>query len=55
MVEMLFTVDCRDRVFYFGSHVIHAAALILFMNNRIALRSLNDLEEIVLFLNFIKV
>lgn len=38
-------------MFYFGAHVIHAAALVLFMNNAIALRSLDDLEAIVMFLN----
>ena len=38
-------------MFYFGAHVIHAAALALFSNNKIALCSLDDLEQIVLFLN----
>lgn len=31
--------------------MIHAAALTIFMNYNIILRSLNDLEEIVMFLN----
>ena len=41
----------RDRVFYFGSHVIHAAALTIFSNYQIRLKSLQDLEEVVMFLN----
>ena len=40
-----------DRVFYFGSHVIHAATLTIFVNYDIILRSMNDLEDIVMFLN----
>lgn len=41
----------RDRVFYFGSHVIHAAALQILKNNEIVLMKMNDLEDIVVFLN----
>lgn len=51
MVCISFPSSSRDRVFYFGSHVIHAAALTVFTNFDIMLRSLNDLEEIVMFLN----
>ena len=41
----------RDRVFYFGSHVIHAAALQILKNSEIVLMKMNDLEDIVVFLN----
>lgn len=41
----------RDRVFYYGSHVIHATAMQVFLNYEKVLRSMNDLEEIVVFLN----
>lgn len=38
-------------MFYYGSHVIHAAAMQIFMNYEKSLRGMNDLEEIVVFLN----
>ena len=41
----------RDRVFYYGSHVIHATAMQIFLNYEKVLCSMNDLEEIVVFLN----
>ena len=41
----------RDRVFYYGSHVIHATAMQIFLNYEKVLRGMNDLEEIVVFLN----
>lgn len=40
----------RDRVFYFGSHVIHAAALQILKNNQKLLLKKDDLEDIVVFL-----
>ena len=39
-----------DRVFYFGSHVIHAAALQILKNNQKLLLKKDDLEDIVVFL-----
>ena len=41
----------RDRVFYFGSHVIHAAAMEIFITYEKSLCKMTDLEQIVVFLN----
>lgn len=40
-----------DRVFYFGSHVIHAAAMEIFITYEKSLCKMTDLEQIVVFLN----
>lgn len=40
----------RDRVFYFGSHVIHAAALQILKNSEKVLLKKDDLEDIIVFL-----
>lgn len=37
-------------MFYFGSHVIHAAALQILKNNQKLLLKKDDLEDIVVFL-----
>ena len=38
-------------MFYFGSHVIHAASMSIFIHYQKELMRLSDLEEIVVFLN----
>lgn len=39
----------RDRIFYFGSHVVHASAMSIFIHYQKELMRLSDLEEIVVF------
>ena len=41
----------RDRVFYYGSHVIHAASMAIFIHYQKQLQKLEDMEELVVFFN----
>ena len=51
MVKIKREFHRRDRMFYFGSHVIHAAAMSIFIHYQRELMRLSDLEELVVFLN----